>query len=208
MKIYKYLLLTFALTFSMQSMAAEPNPYLAPNNTWISISGTVNAVNKDAFFMDYGNNQVIVEMDDGDRDADAYVLLPGDEVIVNGVIDDDFFETTSIEAASVHVKRLNATYYASALDEEDYPGTLYWLPRSGEVLVQGRVTSVEDSEFTVDEGLRTVKVDVDAMPYNPLDDQGFQKVAVGDLVMISGELSESLFEDEKIEASAILKIDS
>lgn len=208
MKIFNYLLLTFALAFSMSSQGAEPNPYLAPNNTWISISGTVNTVNKDAFFMEYGNSQIIVEMDDGDQDADAYVLLPGDEVIVNGVIDDDFFETTSIEAASVHVKRLNATYYASALDEEDYPTWLYWLPRSGEVLVQGRVTSIEDSEFTVDEGLRTVKVDVDDMPYNPLDDQGFQRVAVGDLVMISGELSESLFEDEKIEASAILKIDS
>ena len=38
-------------------------------------------------------------MDDGDRDADAYKLLPGDEVNVIGKVDDDLFQTTTIDAS-------------------------------------------------------------------------------------------------------------
>lgn len=46
----------------------------------------------------YGNGSITVEMDDGDRDADAYSLDEGDNVTVYGMIDDDLFESATIEA--------------------------------------------------------------------------------------------------------------
>ena len=72
------------------------DPYELANNTWISLSGTVHAVSPDTFELDYGEGNITVEMDDGDRDADAYKLLHGDKVTVNGLIDDDLFEMRTI----------------------------------------------------------------------------------------------------------------
>ena len=59
-------------------------------------------------------------MDDGDRDADGYKLLPGDKALVSGMVDDDMFEATSIEAysVSVFVGNINTTFYASPVDED------------------------------------------------------------------------------------------
>lgn len=201
------ILIGFLLTMTTVARA-QTDPYLGPNNTWLTIGGTVSEVTRNTFRLDYGLQSVVVEMDDGDRDADAYSLIPGDKVIVSGMIDDDFFESTSIEAASIFVEKLNATYYSSALDEEDYRTRLTWQPRTGEVLVQGRVSSIEDDVIVVDEGLRSVEVSVDSMPYNPLDDRGLQIIKEGDLVMISGTMGDTFLRDEHLQATAILKLDS
>lgn len=126
MKLLKLFLIAIGFAGTVSLAKAQQNPYLAPDSTWMSISGTVGAVNRDSFFLDYGDGQVIVEMDDGDRDADGYVLNPGDHVTVSGVVDDDFFESTSIEAASVYIDKLDATFYSSAIDEEDYASWFSW----------------------------------------------------------------------------------
>ena len=57
-------------------------------------------VEDDQFTLDYGNDSIVVEMDDGDEDADASHLIVGDEVSVSGVVDDDFFEQATIEAGA------------------------------------------------------------------------------------------------------------
>ena len=110
------------------TQAAEPNPYMRADGTWISISGEVTDVMPDRFVLDYGESVITVEMDDGDRDADAYKLLEGDKVTVNGMIDDDFYETTTIEAESVYVEKLGTYFYASAVDEEDTLSVWYSVP--------------------------------------------------------------------------------
>ena len=46
------------------------DPYAEPDSTWLSLSGTVESVDRDRFLLDYGSGHIIVEMDDGDRDAD------------------------------------------------------------------------------------------------------------------------------------------
>jgi len=94
-------------------------PYEKPDDSWISISGTVESVRPDEFMLDYGEGVITVEMDDGDRDADAYELVKGDKVTVSGRIDDDLFEVAKIEAASVFVENLGTYFYASSVDEED-----------------------------------------------------------------------------------------
>ena len=67
------------------SSQAAINPDMTPDDGWISISGSVADVERDAFELNYGDGSVTVQMDDGDRDADAYALLPGDKVRVIGV---------------------------------------------------------------------------------------------------------------------------
>lgn len=88
--------------FISNSALAQP-PYTKPDDTWVSICGTVEDVSADAFDLNYGDGIITVGMDDGDRDADAYSLKSGDEVTVYGMIDDDLYEVATIEASSVYV---------------------------------------------------------------------------------------------------------
>jgi uncharacterized protein YdeI (BOF family) len=185
----------------------QPNPYAMANNTWISISGTVKAVTPNTFTLDYGDGVVIIEMDDGDRDADAYKLLEGDKVTVNGKIDDDFYEMTKIEATSVYVEKLGTYFYASPIDEEDG----FFVTMTSPIIlpitiVRGTVTDVREDEFVLDTGLRRLTVEVDEMPYNPLDDEGYQKIRVGDFVKVTGEIDNELFEGHELEAASVIKL--
>ncbi len=203
------LALSLMLLTGSSVMASNPNPYTKPDKSWITISGKVGAVSPDTFVLDYGKGKVTVEMDDGDRDADAYKLLPGDEVTVSGRIDDDFFETTTIEAYSVYVKNLNTTFFASAVDEEgpdNYAVTLISPLVDYHYNLIGTVTDVKDNEFVVDTGARKLTVEVDEMPYNPLDDEGYQKIRVGDRVSVAGRLEYDLFEGREVAADSIMKL--
>lgn len=199
----------FALTASITAALLAPSalaesPYTQPDDTWIRLDGTVVSVTPDAFTLDYGQGNVVVEMDDGDRDADAYKLVAGDRVTVSGFIDDDFYETTTIEAASVHVEGIGTTFYASSFDEEGILTDIDPVVISAATL-QGRVASVdpEAMTFTLDKGTAELTVHVDEMPYNPLDDEGYQQLAVGDIVSVSGQVDVELFEGRVFAADTV-----
>jgi uncharacterized protein YdeI (BOF family) len=193
---------TLVLFVAVPAMAEDP--YMEPDDSWISLSGTVTAVTPDAFTLDYGKGMITVEMDDGDRDADAYKLIEGDKVTVNGIIDDDLFETRTIEASSVYVEKLDTYFYASAADEEDTFVT-YWSPVVvSRTVVQGTVTEVNDEEFVLNTGARMVTVEVDEMTYDPLDDEGYQKVDVGDRVSVTGTMDYDLFEGRELVADSLV----
>ena len=180
-------LATMLLTCSSVSVADE-KPYEKADDSWISIDGTVDAVSADSFLLDYGPGVITVEMDDWDRDADVYKLSKGDKVRVSGMIDDDLFETRTIEASSVYVENLGTYFYASAVDEEDTFVT-YTIPVTvAATVLQGTVTDVDDEEFVLNTGTRSVRVEVEEMPYNPLDDIGYQKIEAGDCVSVNGRM--------------------
>lgn len=200
-KLKMSLTMVAAALFSMAAVA--DNPYMKANNTWISVSGTVESVSNDTFMLDYGKGTITVEMDDGDRDADAYKLLKGDKVTVTGMVDKDFYEKTTIEASSVYVKNIDTYFYSSAMDEEDAI-IAYSIPLPpSTTLVQGTITAVNDDNFVLDTGLRSVTVEVDDMAYNPLDEKGYQKLDKGDVVRVSGNLEPDIFKGRVFEASYV-----
>ena len=203
--------IALGIALASSAVAESPkSPYLQPNNSWISISGTVDSVSADAFVLDYGQGIVTVEMDDGDRDADGYKLVKGDKVSVSGFVDDDLFETTTIEASSVYVENLGTWFFASGLDEEDRDTfiTVTTPLVMSETVLQGTVTDVGDEEFTVDTGLREITVEIDGLPYNPLDDEGYQKIEKGDFVSVTGDMTSGFFEDHILEADLVTIISS
>lgn len=198
-----------ALGFGSGAGADEPNPYAMRDNSWITISGTVESVQKDRFTLDYGDALVTVEMDDGDRDADAYKLLKGDKVTVTGRIDDDMFEYTKIEAGSVFVENIGTTFFASSIDEESADALLGSVSVPvvvSETVVRGTVTEVADEEFVVDAGARKIRVEVENMPYNPLDDEGYLKIEKGDRVRVTGRIDNDLFEGRELVADSVIKL--
>lgn len=181
------------------AFAQEPNPYHAPNATWLSLEGTVTEVGSDTFTMDYGPARVAVEMDDSVFDSAAYQLDSGERVRVTGVVDDDLFETTTIEAASVFVEDANTWFYSpSSADEEDSFVTNTMPVEVSDVLVQGTVNSVDpnDDEFVVEAGVQDIRVETEELAYNPLDQAGFQQVDVGDRVSVAGEVDVDFFEGQ------------
>jgi len=198
-----------ALGFSTSAAAGEKNPYAMADNTWITLSGEVQSVNLDTFMLDYGDGYVVVEMDDGDRDADAYKLMKGDKVTVTGRVDDDFLETTTIEASSVYVENLGTTFFSSSIDEETSESLVATVSVPvvvAETVVQGTVTEVNEHEFTVDAGVTDLRVEVNEMLYNPLDDEGYQKIDVGDRVKVTGNIDSGLFEAKELVADTVIKL--
>lgn len=196
----------FLLAFIQIGMAQE-DPYTAPDDSWISLKGTVVTADPDSFELDYGEGIVTVEMDDWDWYGDAYGILPGDEVTVYGYVDDDLYETTTIEASSVYVKDMNTYFYASPIDEEDYIEPVvatYYVDT--DLQLTGRVTEVSGREFIIDTGARKMQVDTSMMLYNPMDDKGFQKIEKGDRVQVSGDLDADLFERREIMAESIITL--
>lgn len=193
------------------ALAAEtPNPYAKADESWITLKGTVKSSGVNSFVLDYGEGEIIVEMDDGDLLGDAYKVMPGDEIQVSGRIDDDFFESTSIEASAVHVKSINATFLVSPQDEET-PGTIDRLsfaqPLIGsEYHLVGTVSKIAEDGFFVDVGTRSVQVGLDQMHENLLDDEGFMKIEKGDRVAVSGMLDEDLFEGREVAAVSVVKL--
>lgn len=201
------------LTFAAFSLLATPviaeNPYAKDDNSWISINGEVTSVSADEFELDYGDGTITVEMDDGDRDADGYKLVRGDEVRVSGLIEDSFFETTTIDASSVYVKNIDTYFYASAIDEEDF-GYDVVSPSITDTVIKGTITSIDvgGDEFTLDTGLQELTVEVDELVLNPLDDEGYRQLDVGDRVSVNGQIDNDLFEGRVFEADYVTTLQS
>lgn len=193
--------------------AAAQEPYLKPDDSWISISGTVASPTADSFTLDYGDGVITVEMDDWDTYGDAYGLLDGDDVTVYGRIDDDLYDLRTIEASSVYVDNLNTYFYASAADEEDAVAwTLPWTVSPvvvSQTTMRGSVTAVSPDmgEFTLSVGGVEMEVETERMTYNPVDDTGYQQIDVGDRVSVSGQIDNDFLEGRVFDAEVVVTLE-
>lgn len=189
--------------------AAQENPKAMPDDTWISLSGTVTSATADAFVLDYGDGTITVEMDDWDDFGDAWPLVSGDGVTIYGEVDEHLYTEDTIEAASVYVEDLNSFFYASAADEEELGAwALDPYDEIGDVTYVGTVESVDmaTDTFTIDTGEQELTVETDALLYDPLDDEGFQKVEVGDVVSVDGVVDEDFFTNNDLVADSIVTL--
>lgn len=216
MRMKKTMLLTSlsALVIATAGAKAADNDALAAasDGEWLSVTGTVASVSADRFTLDLGKDQVTVEMDDYDWYDEAAVLA-GDKVTVTGRTDKDFYEEKKIEASSVYLPSINEYFYVSAADEEDgyysYPVTSYDLDPAIKddewVVLTGTVTEINDEQFKLDTGYRTLTVDTRAMDSSPTDDEGGRLVDVGDRVSVSGEMDDiDLFDTREVEANSVV----
>ncbi|PXA05053.1 hypothetical protein DDZ13_03555 [Coraliomargarita sinensis] len=191
----------------MITMADSPNPYKKPDDTWISLSGKVATVSPDTFKLDYGDGLVTVEMDDWDMDNDAYKLIEDDKVVVNGIVDDDMFETTSIEASSVYVENIGTYFYANPDDEEDMSVTVSTPIVTSRTIVQGTVSDIDGREIRLNTGDRLITVDTDELGYNPLDNAGYQQIEEGDRISAYGYVDNEFFDGRVIDALSLVTLE-
>ena len=195
-----------ATAFGSATVAQGSEVATANNGEWISLTGSVASISADRFTLDYGANELTIEMDDFDS-YDENLLIAGDQVTVSGMIDTDFVDNKTLEASSVYVDNLNEFFYASSADEEDgyysYAANDYW--DGGDwISLTGEVASVDGETFTLDTGVGEYVIDADQMAYNPLDSEGAEQIEVGERVVVSGEFDTfDLYGDEDIEAEAV-----
>lgn len=204
-RLLSFVAALFVSVGGFAASAQAENPYTKPDASFISLTGSVVNPRSDSFKLDYGSAMVTVEMDDWDSYGDAYILSEGDQVTVYGVVDDDFFETTKIEASSIYIDDLNSYFYASPADEEDVVSWNVDLPlAAAKATVIGKVATVNkyEGQFTIETGATDLTVETDLMGYNPLDNFGFQQIDAGDRVSVTG------FMDENFIAGRVFKADS
>lgn len=191
--------------------AHADDPVQQPDESWLTINGTVVSARPDAFKLDYGEGLVTVEMDDWGWYEEGHLLIEGDQVTVHGRVDAGLFEKRTIEAGSVYVEDLNTYFYANTADEEgDARLTTYVVTTPVEggswVNLSGIIEDVDGREFTLATGFGEIEVDTRTMAYNPLDDEGFQRLDRGQAVSVRGRLDDDLFERREIIADTIYSL--
>lgn len=181
----------------------------ATNGEWLSLSGSVVSVAPNSFALDYGAETISVEMDDYDWFEENAVTV-GDEVVVTGRMDADFWENRKIEANSVYVDSRGTMYFASAADEEGlvFPTLALDPLTNGEsVSLTGEVTGIVGDEVMLDAGLMEYRVDVGELDYDPLDSDGVQRISAGDRVYVVGSMdSGDLFDAREIDALSLTEL--
>lgn len=186
--------------------ARSPVSELPPNNSYVLMTGVVTEAGPDAFRLDYGGSNIVVEMDDFDPQEEGRTIEVGDEVTVHGYIDNEFYEQRSIEAGRVDVLKLNTSFFASSLDEEDFPDAVS-SGRDSTIDLTGYVLDVQGRKLTLRTENQTVTVDTKSMERNPLDDIGHQKIVPGDEVHVIGWLTHDFFNRFEIAAENVVTIE-
>lgn len=202
--------IAIALAAFATATVAQSDPADQPDDTWISLNGTITSVTDSTFNLDYGDGKVTVEMDDWDSFGDALVLADGDNVTVYGEVDKDFQESAKLEASSVYVKDLNSYFYASSADEEEVGEWAIDVdPDVGDITYIGTVETVNEisEEFTIDTGVLEMTVDTSPLLYNPLDEEGFQQIETGDRVSVEGVIDSDYFEGSELRADSVVTLE-
>lgn len=202
----------FALSLLASTLIAAPAmaqmPTLQPDDSYVSISGTVLAAEDDEFSLDYGQGKISVEMDDMGWAGNQPELIPGDEVTVYGRVEEHLFVDASIEADSIFIEDPATYFYSSPTNDRTTFAVMDVAPVTpvvvGDLILTGTVQSVKDRQFTVNTGDLEFTVDTSGLQNNPLDNEGRQKVGKGDIVSVAGNLGSAAIGDRKLNAESII----
>ena len=208
--IRQTLLCVVALSATAVGPAMSQEVATTYEDEWISLAGTVETVLATSFVLDYGEDDITVELDKFDWAVDRSDLFDR-QVNVIGRMDRNLYDNRSIEAAVVYVPSLGEYLYADPEDEEGDPSvTRSFAPgmfsgtQVGDwVAFSGRVTGVEDNQIMVESAMSTLTVDTSLTP----DVLVAPSVEVGDRVLVTGEMEgTNFFEEREVEANSVARL--
>jgi uncharacterized protein YdeI (BOF family) len=177
----------------------------------VMVSGTVSDLSDDEFTLNYSGGSIGVEVDDWDwnwmDDSDLTSRLNnGDQIIVSGEIDDDWFEAREIEADNIYFRQNYSYYYVVDTNPAYYAEfDNDTAMRDGSYLsVRGKVQNISGREFTVRSQGTDLQIDTSDLSYNPME--GNSPVKTGDWVYVYGEVDDGFFDEKELSAEAVVKI--
>lgn len=175
----------------------------------VILSGTIERLNDDDFVLDYGEDKVQVNLEDWDWGADIEDRLrEGQQVTVSGTVDDDWFEKRELDADNIYVTT-DYTYYYIVDENPAYTAqeNERQTQQDGTFLsTRGEVTEVSEDKITVESQGNTIQVDLSDLAYDPLDEQGVQRIKQGDRVYVFGDIDENFFEDKTMSAESLITL--
>ena len=195
-----------ALTLFSTGPLLAKSPYTAPNNSWIELDGRVTAVDSRSFILDYGEGEIMVEIDDYDWFEEAYNVLVNDRVKVKGKVDADPNEERSIEAETVRLKDHGLTLQANADDEEDL--TENFVPplpvQAASSEIRGTVESFQNGLMIVKTATDTYRVDLKESSLASVEGEAISyDIRIGDFVSVVGKEDNKIFRADEFDASTV-----
>lgn len=183
----------------------------APDEAKISLTGTVTSTADEEFQLEYGGGVVTVELDRFDWINDpAEILLPGENVMVTGTVDDDWFEGRELVANTLQLNDSFVYYHVDPLSS--YPIHLYGAEAAKEmrdgayVTTSGTIKNHSGDRFEVSYQNGSIPVDVSSLGYNPFDNEGIQKLEEGDRVYVYGNVDDDFFDNKGILATGVYEL--
>lgn len=185
------------------------------NDAYITISGTVGEITDgDEFMLNHAGGMIKVDTNDTWPDLfanDAATLLKtGDRVSVTGKVDNNLFTTNEIEAyrmtvagnsySRVYTNQAYAPSYEN--DYAAYNNVAYGagLEDDQKVRISGEVSRIEkDDKFMLRYGNGEIMVDTDDVEFSNVT-----ALAVGDEVVVFGEVDKDLFQKKEVEAERVI----
>lgn len=184
------------------------------NDAYITLSGTVGEIKDgDEFVLQHAGGSIEVDTNDTWPDlfkADAATLLKtGDRVTVTGKVDNNLFTTNEIEAYQLTVNgpSYNRVYTNNNFgpDNDDeymaYSGAYgAGLKDDQDVRLSGEVARImDDKSFMLRYGNGEIKVETDDVEFT-----NATRLAVGDEVVVYGEVDEGWFDKKSVEAERVI----
>lgn len=209
--LQKTLLSAIVFALLSSSALALKEPEKVDKSSWVALTGRVTSSEETRFTLDYGDGTLTVNLKDWASYNTHFELGTGDKVTVYGRVNKGLYESSSIDPASIFVEDLNSYFYATPTDEGEFGG---WAIKTdyepGQVVYIGTVESVSRvrGSFTLDTGDIELTVDTTNMLYDPLDDEGFQQIAVGDRVSVEGGIDDDFFGSNEMTADSVVTLDS
>lgn len=198
--------ITLPLAACTEPETVEPAIRTAPplDGDWITIDGRVVSAGPEAFVVDYGTDQITVEVDGWGFYRQGAALLPGDRVIVSGRVDENLFAADTIEARSVYVANLDTTFFGSTIDDEAFgTATVPTFGTTPDVEYTGWVTGTSQNAFTLGAGPTTITVDVSGLDTNPLQNG---RIETGDRVSVWGDFRFGPDGGSRVRADSVIEL--
>lgn len=181
------------------------------DGAYVMLTGTAQNVEDDSFELRHENGVIGVEMEDWGWEQDlSNYIVDGEQIVVSGTIDDDWFSDREIEANNVYVDDDSMYYYVydvypaysnTAEESKNRTASTTDYEEGTYVTSRGTVQEVSAESFTMASNGQNMKVYVSKLSYDPLDGAGLSR---GDRVFVSGEIDEGFFNDNEIEADVVV----
>ena len=180
----------------------------------ISVSGIINDVSGTDLWLRFGKGEIIVDLAGwdgyGHGRAGQPLLGIGDRVTVTGPVA-DLHDERRLKPQTIYVEDRDTFYTTTWPDGEAWAIRHMPIPPlyGGDpvtVKIAGQVAGIEDGAVSLDIGGSALRVTLQSLIDNPLDDVGRRRIQVGDWIQVGADLDESFFRERRLDAVRINRI--
>jgi len=173
------------------------------------VTGNIKSIRDDEFDLQYGasDKTITVELDRFNWNGDeTQFLSEGESVTVSGVLDDDLFEGREIKAYNIRMNDSYVYYYTTEANPVYTYESTQNLPSDGIlVAARGKITKINGPEVTIKSKTGEIIVDTADLNYDPFDDEGRQKLEIGDELYVQGQVDVEPWDPKEIVADSIVE---